>query len=284
VSNTELSEDVLSRQGAWHQSTLDLVGNCSWRYFLTYQLGLPDPSGTAAIIGTSVHAAVEAHESARIRGDVMTLEAMQELVRGDLSEKDAEVAAMAVASWFKSKMKDKGPSHRDWLANWQPVAVEQYFNLPLVEGCWPIGGTMDGLYMDDDGIYHVVDLKTAKDFSRWKADGAGKRHQATMYSVAVQLMHNLNYLPDVAYTVVRTKKGAETARRVFIQPDLEDVRILGQKIRDAQRIIEEEDYVKNPSWALCSKTWCPHYAGCMETGELSGRPVTVRARLQRVDL
>jgi hypothetical protein len=54
---------------------------------------------------------------------------------------------------------------------------------------------------------------------------------------------------------------------------------LGQKIRDAQRVVDSEDYVKNPGWNLCRAQWCNHYEGCMVTGELSGTPVTLRKKL-----
>ena len=285
MSNTELSEDVSSRQNAWHQSTVDLMGNCSWRYFLTYVMGFPDPSGTAARVGTSVHKAIEHYEIARMNGDTLpTEEQMLAVAVTLLNEDEPEThatAKVAIGNWMRSTMKDKGPSHREWLSAFTPVDIEGYFNFPLVENAMPIGGTIDGVYLDEEGTYHVVDLKTAKDMGRWKNSGEGKRLQATMYSVAVQLRFNLGYLPPVTYVVVRTTKTGETAKRVHVQPDLEDVRVLGNKIREAQRVKDTEDYVKNPSWTLCSATWCPHYQGCMVTGELSGTPLSVRQRLSQ---
>lgn len=280
-------EAVSSRQGAWHQSTLDLIGNCSWRYFLTYVLGLPDPSGEAAITGTAVHAAVEAHEKDRMNGGQgLSLDAMHELVTNELGDTpQGAVARLAVNHWWKGKMKDKSAPHREWLMQYTPAAIEPYFRTPLVDNAMPIGGWMDALYLDENGIYRIVDLKTANSMSRWKDDGSGKRHQATVYSVAVQLGavtgDPLDYLPEVTYTVVRTTTGAETAKRVSVQPDLQDVRILGEKIREAQHVVDTEDYVKNPAWGLCSQTWCPHYTGCMVTGELSGTPATVRSRVSQ---
>jgi hypothetical protein len=270
----------MNRSTAWHQSTLELIGNCSWRYFLTYVLGIPDPSGLAAEIGTAVHSAVERHEKARIDGDVPTLQELQDEAARDLPEDSKEAARIAVRNWYQAETKE-GPCHREWLARWTPVSIEEYFNFPLVDDAMPIGGTMDAIYVDEAGVYHVVDLKTAKDMGRWKSSGEGKRLQATMYSVAVQLRFNLDYLPDVTYAVVRTNKTGEVAKRVHIQPDLEDVRVLGQKIRDAQHVLNNEDYVKNPSWNLCRAEWCPHYQGCMVTGELSGTPATVRSRLSQ---
>lgn len=266
------------RSLAWHQSTLELIDNCSWRYFLTYVLGLPDPSGPAALIGTAAHAAVEAHEKARMEGRALSLPDMIEIVNGELPTDDVETGVLAVTNWYNSPLKDGGPSHREWVAQMTPVAIEGYFNLPLVDNAMPIGGTMDAVYLDGDR-YRVVDLKTTKDMSRWKTDGEGKRLQATMYSVAVQLTYNLDYLPDVTYTVVRTGNKGETARRVHVQPDYEDVRVLGERIRLAQQIVDTEDYTRNPSWNLCRPQWCPHYQGCIVTGELSGTPVSVRERI-----
>lgn len=268
-----------NRSQAWHQSTVELIGNCSWRYFLTYVIGLPDPSGRAATIGTAVHSAIEAYERGRMEGRVISIADMVEVVMPQLPIDDVPTAEIAINNWYKSKMKDKSPSHREWLANWTPVEIEGYFNMPLVDGAMPIGGTIDGVYIDDAGVYHVVDLKTAKDMSRWKTDGEGKRLQATMYAVAVQLKYNLSYLPDVTYAVARTNQSGETAKRVTVYPDLADVRTLGERIREAQRVVDTEDYVRNPAWSLCSKAWCPFYEGCMVTGELCGTPLSIRQNL-----
>lgn len=285
----EQNEAVSSRQGAWHQSTLDLMGSCSWRYYLTYVLGLPDPSGDAAQAGTAAHKAVEYHERTRLEtGAGVDLKSLLEIAAQDLPGTLVPMAQLAVRHWYNSKMKDGGSSHRDWLAGLEPIALEPYFRIPLVEGALPIGGWIDGVYRDPaTGFYMLVDLKTAGNFSRWKADGEGKRHQATVYAIALQLgdilPEPIEYLPPMIYTVVKTATGGETARRVGpVQPDLEDVRVIGEKVREAERIVREEDYVRNPAWVLCSKQWCPHYHGCIETGELAGTPAAVKVRINSV--
>lgn len=272
-----------NRSEAWHQSTLDVIGNCSWKYFLTYVCGLPDPSGPAAQVGTAVHAQVEAYERARMNGGAISLSEMQDAVVVGLPADYAAMAVTACANWYRSKMKDKSESHREWVAQWEPVELEGYFNIALVENAMPIGGTIDAVYRDADGIYHVVDLKTSKDMSRWKSDGEGKRLQATMYSVAVQLKYNLDYLPTVWYAVARTNSSGETAKRIPVYPDLTDVRVLGDRIRAAQQIVDTMDYVRNPAWVMCNPSWCSHYQGCMVTGELCGTPVAVQKRLQSAD-
>lgn len=285
---SEQSEAVSSRQGAWHQSTVDLIGNCSWRYFLTYKLGLPDPSGDAAKAGTAAHAAIEYHEKQRqATGAGASLTDLLAVAADGLDGTLVPVAHAAVKNWYQAKMKGGGLSHREWLAQFEPIAIEPYFRIPLIEDANPIGGWMDAVYKDPEtGLYFVVDLKTAASFSRWKHDGEGKRHQATMYSIAVQLgdilPEKIDYLPPMWYTVVKSGTGGELARRVGpVQPDLEDVRVLGEKIRIAERVVANEEYVKNPAWVLCSSKWCPHYSGCMNTGELAGSPVVVRDRVSQ---
>jgi hypothetical protein len=119
--------------------------------------------------------------------------------------------------------------------------------------------------------------------SRWKDSGEGKRHQATMYAIALQLSdilpEQIDYFPEMTYTVVKPGTGGECAKRVSVQPDLADVALLGQKIREAEAMVQADEFPRNPSWVLCSQQWCPHYEKCMITGEYAGRPVTVRKQL-----
>lgn len=280
------SEAVSSRAGAWHQSTLSTIHDCPRRWFLTYELGLPDPSGEAARVGTAIHAAVELHEKNRMVGTETSIDDMVDAGIANLSEDNDELndkVKHGVKNWWKTKMKDKDMSHRDFVMQFEPVAIEPYFRVPLVEGCLPIGGWIDAVYKDEAGLYKLVDLKTSASLSRWKKDGEGKRHQATMYAIALQLSDilpdKIDYLPEMVYTIVKPGTGGECAKRVSVQPDLVDVAVLGQKIRDAEAIIDADEFPRNPSWVLCSETWCPHYTKCMVTGEYAGRPVSVRERV-----
>lgn len=280
----EQENAVSARQGAWHQSTLSTIGDCPRRWFLTYQCNLPDPSGEAARVGTAIHSAVELHEKARQQGDQVELEDMIAAACGELDEPELqEKARLGVRHWWKTPMKDGGVSHREWLSQFEVVAIEPYFRVDLVEGALPVAGWIDGVYRDPEtGLYRLVDLKTSGSMSRWKADGEGKRHQATMYAVALQLsdiVGDIDYLPTMTYTVVKPGKGGECARRVEVAPDLADVKLLGQKIRDAEQTVAEDVFPRNPDWTLCSEKWCPHYDGCMKSGELSGSPAAVRVSL-----
>lgn len=282
------SEAVTSRTGAWHQSTLSLIHDCSWRYFLTYQLGLPDPSGTAAQTGTAVHAGIELHERARIENRALpSLSDMVEHACLELDPELHEAARHGLRHWYKTPMKTGGDarSHREWVLDMEPVLIEPYFNIPLVDGAMPIGGWIDAVYRDSTGMYQIVDWKTAGSLSRWKKN-EGKRHQASMYSVALQisdLIPDLDYLAPMTYAIVKPGTGGECAYRTDpVIVDYEDVRLLGQKIRDAEDIIRHDSFARNPAWVLCSEVWCPHYSGCQVTGELSGSPVALRDRVSQL--
>jgi hypothetical protein len=249
-------------------------------------MGLPDPSGEAARVGTAIHAAVELHEKNRMVGTATEIDAMVDAAIAELGAEEYELherVEAGVKHWWKTKMKDKSMSHRDYVMQFEPVAIEPYFRVPLIEGALPIAGWIDAVYKDEAGLYKLVDLKTAGSMSRWKEGGEGKRHQATMYAIALQLSDILpepiDYLPEMTYTVVKPGTGGECAKRVSVQPDFVDVAVLGQKIREAEAIVVADQFPRNPSWMLCSETWCPHYNKCMVTGEYAGRPVTLRKRV-----
>jgi RecB family exonuclease len=277
------SEAVASRAGAWHQSTLSTIHDCPRRWFLTYLCGLPDPSGDAALAGTAVHAAIEHFETVRRDGGPLpTMDDLVDLACSTITTDLHPMASAAVRHWWKAPMKDGGDPHRLWLARMEPVLLEPYFRVELVDGAMPVGGWMDAVYRTDSGRYQIVDLKTTGSWSRW-GSGDGHRHQATMYAVALQLTDLLpdppDYLAPMMYTIAKTKTGGEQARRVAVEPDLTDVGVLGQRIRDAEAAVAAGEFPRNPASHLCSVTWCPHWQGCMVTGELAGAPAAVRLRL-----
>lgn len=275
------------RSDAWHQSTLSsLLDGCSWQYFLEYVLKLEAPSKAASLAGSSYHAAVEQHELNR--GDV-GLEDMLGIATAYAESRDApegvaEEARAAVRNFFRP-LKDGSVSQRDWLQDYEPVDIEKYFKLPLVEGAKPIGGTVDGVYRGRDGKLILVDHKTADSFSRWGKEGDEHRKQATLYSVAVALAPEYpeSELIPMHYLVVRRREGKsrqfESARRVEVLPSLADVQVLGDRVREAERKVRDMDFVRNPSWVLCDKRWCAFYDKCIATGELAGTVETVSARV-----
>jgi hypothetical protein len=271
------------RSGAWHQSTLEnLLDGCSWAYYLEYVRGLPSEK-SSTVAGSAFHAGVELHEQARLDGTAlpelgdMVVEA-HTFIEGtgfDGADMRGEAEA-ALSHWWSTPMKDKGPSHRQWVGDMQPVGIEKYFRVPLVEDALPIAGTMDAVYRKEDGGLLLVDWKTAGSFSRWGHEGDEHRRQATLYAVGILLSKefpDVQELPEMAYCVVRRSAGKskqfEGARRVFVQPSLADVETLGNRIRQAEETVREKKFVRNPEWVLCSKTWCPFWDPCMVTGEAS---------------
>ena len=280
------SESVSARKYRWHQSTLSsLLDGCSWQYFLTYVLELDQGSKPYATVGTAFHSAVEMHENNRKNNIETTEKEMIDEVTKLVSEVITEenlrqelllLARSAVKNWYEF--------HKPVVSQWEVIAIEPEFTLPLVDDARPIGGYIDAIYRNpDNGEIFIVDHKTAKDFTRWKSED-GHRHQAAMYSAALVLSDDfpdITELPKMVYMVTRTtrssRKGFESATIVEVQPDLEDIKQLGERIRIAEDVVANEKYVKKPEWFLCSSKWCPFYEKCMVTEELSGTISKVRS-------
>jgi hypothetical protein len=267
---------VASRRNRWHQSTLSsLLDGCSWQYFLTYIVGLDQGLKPHASVGTAYHSAVEVAERARMNGDApLELKQILELAHGFLDEvtKDTELHTRLTAC-----VQNYWKHIKPYLEQFEPIALEPEFTINLVEGAMPVGGYIDGVYRDPrDGQIFVIDHKTVGNFSRWR-DADGHRHQAAMYSAALVMSEDfpeITYMPEMRYLLVRTSVGTranfEPFRILDVQPDLEDVRVLGERVRMAEHKVATKDFSKNMNWPLCSEMWCPFYEGCVRTGELSG--------------
>jgi hypothetical protein len=267
---------VSSRRNRWHQSTLSsLLDGCSWQYFLTYVAGVDQGLKPHAAVGTAYHSAIEAAERARMEGKPeMTLKEIVELAQQHLSdvttdpELHTKVAACVRNYWQHIK---------PYLSRFEPLALEPEFTINLVDGAMPVGGYIDGVYRDPiDGQIFVIDHKTAGNFSRWR-DADGHRHQAAMYSAALAMSEDfpeITYMPEMRYLLVRTSIGTrsnfEPFRIITLQPDLEDVRVLGERVRMAEHKVATNDYTKNTRWPLCSEVWCPYFDKCVRGTELSG--------------
>jgi hypothetical protein len=304
----ERDEAVTSREGAHHQSSIEtILDGCSWQYYLNNIKKIPTPPKPHSLMGTAYHSAIEAHELSRMYGNpTLSLSDMisiadQEILKQSealtdemMVDKDGNILTVdnlldmcrfALNNWYNEKTKD-GISHRDWLLRLTPVAIEPYFKLQLVDDALPIGGWIDGVYKDEEGNYLLVDQKTAGDFTRWSYDGNGHRYQATMYGVALVLSEDFPEITELDkinmhYLVSRTRTGnknLEKARHVIVKPELDDVALLGERIRQVEFIIKNNLYAPNPSWFLCKPRFCSFYNECQVTGNLRKAPIDIIRR------
>ena len=273
-------ESVNARKNRWHQSTLStLLDGCSWQYFLTYVLELPQGDKPHALVGSAFHSAVELHEKNRMNSLNTTLQEMEtnaiQFISDNLKDRTlldglCDTVKVTLENWYT-----KG--QRDWLLDYTPIAIEPEFTLPLVDNAKPIGGYIDAIYRDDTtGTYFIVDHKTAKSFDRWRS-GEGHRYQAAMYSAALVLSDefpDITEMIEMVYMVTRTstskRKDFEHTRIVRVMPNLDDVKLLGDRIRTAEEIVSTESFKQRPDWILCSSKWCPFFQGCQVDKTLSG--------------
>ena len=270
-----MNQATAARQGRWHQSTLStLLDGCSWQYFLTYIAGVDQGLKPLAAVGTAYHAAVELSELARKQGlarsEQLLLDHAEEELRKVTNEEDHLQKVRACVKNYWAHI-------RPYLEQYEPVALEPEFTINLVAGAMPIGGYIDGIYRDPaDGRLFVIDHKSVGNFSRWRSTD-GHRHQAAMYAVALVLSEEfpeITELPEMRYLLVRTSLGTrsnfEPSRILTLQPDMEDVRVLGDRIRKAEALVAARAFEKNTAWPLCSPVWCSYYDRCVLGGELSG--------------
>ena len=266
---------VSSRQGRWHQSTLSsLLDGCSWQYFLTYIAGVEQGLKPHAEVGTAYHAAVELSEIARRHGITTTKEKLHEIAAEELSK---VVADPELHGNLAACVENYWAHIRPYLEQFEAVALEPEFTINLVEGAQPIGGYIDGVYRDPrDGQVFVIDHKTVGNYNRWRNTDS-HRHQAAMYSVALVLSDDfpeITELPEMRYLLVRTSTGTrsnfEPFRILTVQPDMEDVRMLGDRIREAEQKVRNQEFKKKLDWPLCSPKWCSYYDRCVLGTELSG--------------
>ncbi|MGH3441931.1 MAG: PD-(D/E)XK nuclease family protein [Nitriliruptorales bacterium] len=230
---------------SWSKSSLEKLDTCGWRFKLRYIDGLDEPASWNMETGTAVHAAVEAHESERLRwwasrgaeGDReglhldalrMLAEEHTEAKRHDLPDEHdyedgrpftfetaTEAAWRALEAWWHAPIPKgqpgEGGSLRDRAMAWRPVAFEPRFRVWVPDVApRPLLGFIDGLYLDlETGEFVEVDYKIALKLDGWKKDGKGKRLQPTLYGAASPLAPNLpvRATPRFEYHVMRYAQG-----------------------------------------------------------------------------
>lgn len=285
------------RQQAWHQSSVkELTAGCPHKWKLRYVDGLDDPSGWPAVVGTSVHAAVEAHEQERIDArrehrepravseDEMVAAAHAELEANDAGEQhdygdgrpyNLETAKAAIATavghWWHQEIPagqpGAGGTIRERLLAWTPVAVEPHFRVWLAGLSKPMGGWIDGVYLDDQGRWVLVDSKTADNYGRWPTDGSVTRLQPAQYALGASLACNLPMweLPRFEFQIMRTRAGSnsrfEGVRVIGVEPDTLDVEGVKGQMREAEAIALAGVFPPEPErmGPLCSARWCSFF-------------------------
>lgn len=291
-----------------HQSSISAIQGCARQWALQYVAGLPTPESINTVGGTLTHAALEAHERTRMEGgpamtidemcdvaDTLLAELADKFLDEDLAGLEVKVARgktvtglealraqahSAINVFWSSRLDGEDYSARDLLLTWTPLAQEAYLSGPVVPGARDLGGTVDGMYLDADGVLRVVDFKTAKQLSWWREVGHHSA-QATHYSVLALLFgadlvgFPILELPPMDFIVLRRdpsiRSDAVAARRLTYQPTHLDVVALRERVLAAQATIDEGVFLPDPTYQWCRPQSCPFFDRCQLGGrELAG--------------
>jgi hypothetical protein len=276
----------------WSKSSLkSLLEGCSWQWALQKLGGLDSPSGPHACAGTGLHAALEAHEQARIEGaelsyenglylaatvayrEGQTVPDMWQRIHGD-PWTAAQWAAGMWETWWSSDVRQR-------LLTYTPLATEWAFRVPTPGSPLPMRGFIDWVGRDADGVLTVIDWKSASNLRRWK-NGNGQPIEAASY-----LLGAAEWEPDgprrIEWHVV-SRKGESVV--------LEGPSVVGDDIDPsfevavlaAQALLDDRAFTPNPSWNLCSDRWCPFYHGCQVSGSLSPEQISFDASQQQPEV
>lgn len=233
---------------------------CPLRYRFQYVDKLEKPWRAAALaFGTSVHAAVEFFQRARLAGNTPDIASVLAVFAVDWYAANLEPLAFTGGD-SQASLAEKG---RELLTLYVqetdgrlPGSVEEPFEVDLVDPetgedlGLQLGGVVD--LVEDDGT--VVDLKTA---GRTLSPGDLERHlQLSVYALSAFLRHGA--LPKLRLDVL-LKTRVPRFERHETGRTLSDLSWTAQLLRSVARAIESRSFHPNPSWK-CSE--CEYFAHC----------------------
>ena len=262
----------------WTKSSLkSILEGCSWQWALQRIGGLEGGSSPHSAAGTGMHAAIEAHEQARIDGsepldlpDLLSiahaegaadglniLPHMQSIHGG--SAQAARWAAELTHTWYTSDVRER-------LMTYTPLAVEPHAETKNVPSEAGLRGYLDWFGRDADGHALIIDYKSASDLRRWN-DPAMHAVESSVYLYLAMAAGLVEDEPvRMEWHVVSRKGEAGILEGPVFTPDI--MEFVFARVNEAQHIMDTAGYRPNPSWGLCSDRWCAFYYGCQVSGIL----------------
>jgi RecB family exonuclease len=164
---------------------------CPLRWKLQTLDQVPAAPQPAFLLGTAVHAAIEADNRARLEGQApLALEDLLDagraaLVQG-LERDDPEDHLQRLSATLALQAKALLTAyHRQIAGRFVPLRIEAPFRVAIPETPdWTFTGRIDALMLDQDGEQVIVDYKTAK--RPWPTGAERSKLQATAYLWAAQ--------------------------------------------------------------------------------------------------
>jgi putative RecB family exonuclease len=229
--------------------------DCKLKYKFTYLEKLPRKDWEFHTFGKFCHRVLEVFHTAYIEGCLLP----HNMMMGDAFKvawaeyKDKMTSEMKKECWglidqylrLIAKDKDKHfPSN--------VIAVEKRFEFPIDENII-LNGAIDRIQLDDDGIIHVCDYKTAKNKKYLKNDWF------QLMTYAYVILNEDPSIKKVRGSYIMLRHGFEYITTEFTAKQIRQVK--DQFLKYAEQMTSEKDFKPNPT-VLCN--FCDHLELCPE--------------------
>ncbi len=248
------------------KSQLKTLRRCGMQYYYRNVEGVIERPGTALVIGTATHRAVELNLEQKMRtGELLEEEAVAEAAfealgntwdgeQPVLHDQEAVVGEAATKGWAADVTARLAIAHHRVLApRIHPTHLERAFRLELKNYPVDFEGHMD---VQEAGC--VRDLKTVNKSPR--EDDAHTSIDLTAYAFAIRALDGA--VPTVALDVI-VKNQEPKVVTLESSRDAADFRLLLDEIGKASRIIEAGAFLPtSPDSWVCSEKYCGYFNRC----------------------
>ena len=251
-----------------HQTALDTLHMCGYRYECRYVNLDPWYSAVAPTVGLATHDAARDCLQAKIdTGELLSVDKCGDLGRDALNarwdnegiwldDSEREQGEAIVRGQAVDKTVRLSKFHAGYLAPLlQPIAVERSWVVEATGYPFDFAGTID---VQEDGV--LRDLKTKG--SSPKQGEADYSDQLTMYALAIKAIDGV--LPTALWLdcIVDLKRGPVLKQQATTR-DEGDVLVFARRLENAAKVIESGVFTpaRRSDW-WCSRKYCGYYDSC----------------------
>ena len=262
---------------ALSKSQLKMLRRCAMQFYYRYVEGIIERPGTALVIGTATHRAIEMNlqekmNTGHLLADDAVAEAAFEALGNTwdgeqpvLYDQEAVVGEAATKGWAADVTARLALAHHHAIApRLQPTHLERAFRLELRD--YPVD--LEG-HIDIQEAGWVRDIKTSGKVPR--ADEADTSIDLTAYALGIRTVDGCE-TPRVALDIIIKNKEPKVVTLESTR-DNDDFRLLREEVGKAATIISAGAFLPtSPDSWVCSELYCGYFNRCPYGARGRNRP------------